>query len=224
MLTYALESNPMKLHRRSFVFVSLTLLLPLSAVAQAAPDFAGARRFVKSKQDALQLGMRNAKDPKSDPALLAIFDGMLDYPHFVRHSLGTHWDSLSEAQRDHFGKVLRGLIRGSYRRNLRDISGYDVEYTGESEGEDGVIVGTRAADPRKKRPDPLRIDYVVAKTESGFKVRDIVTGGVSLVTNYRRQFGRIIRKKGFDELMRMMEKQLTKLESDETSPDGNPAK
>jgi phospholipid transport system substrate-binding protein len=95
---------------------------------------------------------------------------------------------------------------------LKDISGYDVTYAGESEGSQGVLVATTAKDPKKKRQEPLRIDYVVAKAGSVHKVRDIVTGGVSLLGNYRRQFARIMKKDGFDALLGKMQTQLDKLE------------
>jgi phospholipid transport system substrate-binding protein len=156
--------------------------------------------------------MQKAQDAKANPEVLRVFDGMLDYDHFVRSSLGTAWGDLTAEQREQFGSVLKGLIRASYRRNLRDITGYDVAYTGESDGEDGVLVATLASDPRHKRREPLRIDYVVAKTPSGPRVRDIVTGGVSLVGNYRKQFARIIKRDGFDGLLGKMRKQLEKLD------------
>lgn len=207
----------MKLDRRSALLLfGLALLpspalLPSQAVA-AQEDWAGARRFMQTKHAELQAGMRKARDPKTDPDLLRIFDGMLDYPHFVRESLGEHWDQLTREQQTRFADVLQKLVRGSYRKSLKDISGYEVQYTGESDGEGGVLVATMAADPKKKRQDPLRIDYVVGKGPNGFLVRDIVTGGVSLLRNYKRQFARIIKKESFDALMTKMENQLKRVE------------
>ena len=199
------------LTRRSILLCVATLGVPLPALA--APDFTGARRFVEQRHQALFTAMRKSKNPKTDPELLRLFDEMLDYEHFVRESLGKSWDGLSPDQRERLSAVLRGLIRGSYRKNLKDISGYDVTYTGESEGSQGVLVATLAKDPQKKRQEPLRIDYVVAKTGNVHRVRDIVTGGVSLVTNYRRQFARIMKKDGFDGLLAKMQVQLDKLEA-----------
>jgi phospholipid transport system substrate-binding protein len=178
-----------------------------------AADHAPARRFIQERHSALTLAMQ--KGGKSNPELLRVLDGMLDYDHFVRRSLGDSWDGLDQAQRDQFGDVLKGLIRASYRRNLRDITGYDIAYSGESDAEDGVLVATVASDPRKKRREPLRIDYVVGKTAGGAKVRDIVTGGVSLVGNYRKQFARIIKRDGFEALLGKMRTQLEKLEGTE---------
>ena len=59
---------------------------------------------------------------------------------------------------------------------------------------------------------PVTIDFNVHKVGSQLKIRDIVTEGSSLTSNYRSQFRRIIKKKGFDELIKRMK---TKLEKDE---------
>lgn len=182
----------------------------VAANAYAGPeDFGPARSFMQTKHEALKKGVAKAGEP--DAATVQIFDGMLDYDHFVRESLGSHWDTLDEGQRERFGQLLKKLIRGSYTRNLKGIAGYDVEYAGETQGDAGVLVSTIAKDPQKKRQEPLRIDYVVAKTAAGLRVRDIVTGGVSLVRNYRNQFGRLLKKDGFDALLGKMNAQLDKL-------------
>lgn len=205
------EKTPMVVVRRSFLLACAAALFVHPAWANPA-EHEAARRFVKDRHTALTTAMQKAPDPKTNPELLRVLDGMLDYDHFVRQSLGTSWDGLTPAQRQQFGEVLQGLIRASYRRNLRDITGYDIAYTGESAAEDGVLVGTLASDPNRKRREPLRIDYVVFKTPAGHKVRDIVTGGVSLVGNYRKQFARIIKRDGFDALLGKMRTQLDKLD------------
>ena len=49
---------------------------------------------------------------------------------------------------------------------------------------------------------PVSIDYGMEKTASGWKAYDVVVGGVSLVANYRTEFGNIVRAEGIDGLIR----------------------
>jgi phospholipid transport system substrate-binding protein len=203
----------MKFSRRLLLLAFAVPLLPLEVVAAPA-DYPAARRFIQQHHDALLASMKRSSNPKENPELLRLFDEMLDYDHFVRESLGTSWETLSEEQRRRFSEILRGLIRGSYRKNLRDLTGYDIAYTGESDANGGVLVATLASDPKKKRQEALRLDYVVGKVDARHKVRDIVTAGVSLVQNYRKQFARIIKKEGADGLLQKMQTQLDRLESD----------
>lgn len=181
-----------------------------AADGSAAAPNDKATEFVRSKQEELQSAMKASKDPKTDPKLLAIFDAMLDYDALTRDSLGSEWDTLTPDQRVEFGGILKQLIQKSYRKNLSDTSGYEVQYVGVDQGGEGAVVKTLAQNKGNKREKPIAINYVVSSTSARLKVRDVVTDDVSLVGNYRNQFKRIIKKKGFPGLMEQMRKQVDK--------------
>lgn len=192
-------------------------LCPVAAVAQSAPPAAmlsaggqEASDFVRKKHEDLQAAVKAAKDPKTDPKLLAIFDSMLDYEALSHDSLGDEWAGLSEAQRAEFSGILKQLVQKSYRKNLRDPSDYAVQYLGAEPGPSGTLVKTTAQSKSNKREKALGIDYVVSSTAQGLKVRDVITDEVSLVANYRSQFKRMLKKRGFDGLLEQMRKQLDK--------------
>lgn len=161
----------------------------------AAASANKASEFVRGKHEELQGALKASKEPKSDPKLLAIFDAMLDYEALTRDSLGAEWDALTPEQRTEFGGILKQLIQKSYRKNLSDTSGYEVQYVGVDDSAEGAVVKTLAQNKVNKREKPLGINYVVSSTASGFKVRDVVTDEVSLVGNYRNQFKRIIKRR-----------------------------
>ncbi len=50
----------------------------------------------------------------------------------------------------------------------------------------------------------IPIFYSMYKSDSGWKVYDVVISGVSLVTNYRSTYGTIIRDQGMDSLIQQM--------------------
>ena len=51
---------------------------------------------------------------------------------------------------------------------------------------------------------PVPIDYSMAKG-SGWKVYDVIVGGVSLVTNYRDEFNEQIKSGGVDGLIKTLQ-------------------
>ena len=51
---------------------------------------------------------------------------------------------------------------------------------------------------------PISIDYSMEKIPGGWKVYDVVVGGVSLVTNYRESFSVQIRDGGVDGLIKSL--------------------
>src|SRR4029450_6477631 len=52
---------------------------------------------------------------------------------------------------------------------------------------------------------PVPIDYSMTKTASGWKVYDVIVGGVSLVTNYRDEFNEQIKNGGVDNLIKTLQ-------------------
>jgi len=61
-----------------------------------------------------------------------------------------------------------------------------------------VLIKTEVLQPGAP---PLPIDYMLEKDGNSWKVFDIVIEGVSLVTNYRGQFGNEIRQNGIASLI-----------------------
>lgn len=201
--------------RRAFLSVSLVSVgawcwSSSPSTAHAAPK-REAVGFVEKTHQELQTAIKVSKDPKRDPRLLDIFDRSLDYGYLTTETLGEHAGALTPEQRTEFDGALRELVRASYRKNLRDPSGYAVAYTGETPLDGATLVFTVTTNKQNKREKPLSVDYQVAQLGPKYLIQDVVTGGVSLVKNYRRQFGRIIKRQGFAALMDMMKKRLAEL-------------
>lgn len=187
----------------------LTLLSLLLAFAGPALAADGADATLKAKQSELtaQLKKGKATDVKK---MDQIFDDLLDYGALAKDSLGKHWDDLSEAERKEFQDMLKRLVKNAYRKNLKKTLNYDVTYDGTTEAKKGVLVKTVAKSKTNVREEPVHIDYAMHKLDGRWVVGNIVTEGSSMVGNYRSQFGRVIKKNGFAELMRRMKKKADK--------------
>lgn len=185
----------------ALLFGLFALVVPSWALA-ADGD---ASHWVQERQTALYTLLRSGDADGVDAAM----DAMLDYDALARDSLGKHWDDLSEAQRGEFQDVLKKLVRASYRKNLKKTLDYDIAFNGEGKAKkDGVVVHTVAKSRKNKREEPFDVDYAVHDRAGSMAVYDIVTEGSSLVSNYRSQFSRVIKKDGFDGLMKKMRRRL----------------
>ena len=72
----------------------------------------------------------------------------------------------------------------------------------------------------------VNVDYKLIESPNEWRVYDIVVEGVSLIKNYRSQFGKIIHNDSFNTLMEKLNTKVKKLEvgeeaEDETSKDKN---
>lgn len=180
-----------------------TLLAPLALAA-------GAEAFIKQKHTELVGLVKQAKTPADEKKLEVAFDGVLDYDKLAQGSLGEHWAQRTPEERAEFQAILTKLVRAAYRKNLKRVGGYEVEYRGATKVEGGELVRTVAKNKSDPREEPLSIDYVVSDSGGKPRIVDIRTEGSSLVNNYKNQFNRIIKKDGFAELLKRMKTKLEK--------------
>lgn len=181
----------------------LSFGLTLAGAAFAGP----ATDVVKAKQTALYDLLSK---PGNDAKVGATFDEMLDYAALAQGSLGSEWAARSDAEKAEFSDLLKKLVRRSYERNIKKTLGYNIEYIGETEKNSNVVVGTKAVSKTDKRADPVEIDYTLAQKDGKWRIVDIKTDGVSLVSSYRSQFTKIIKKDGFPALITKMKDKIAK--------------
>jgi phospholipid transport system substrate-binding protein len=179
-------------------------ILLFSSVAFAGP----ATDLVKDRQSSL-FKLLEAPSP-DEKKIGAIFDELLDYDALAKGSLGSEWEGLTDAQRAEFTDLLRQLVRQAYERNLKKTLDFDISYEGEKEKNGKTQVDTKARSKTDKREDPVDISYVLEKAGSTFKVVDIITDDVSLVSSYRSQFVKAIKDSGYDGLAKKMKEKIAK--------------
>ena len=182
----------------------LVLTLLASVFSQVASADSAAQGFIREQQQKLTSALKNNSDSDID----SIFAEMIDYDTIARDSLGKVWSQLTEAQQAEFSCVLKQLVAQAYRRDLKKTLDYQVTFQGEEAKGDRVLVKTVAKNTKNPGEDPVSIDYLLHKVGGKWRVRDIRTEGVSLVGSYNNQFRKMIKKKGFGELISRMRSKL----------------
>lgn len=204
----------MKLHAKKIAAIALTAIALGALPGVAGASSMGAQEFIQARQTKVTDLLRKPASSARDQQIASVLDGMLDYERLARESLAQHWSSLGDEQKKDFTELLKKLVQRNYERNIKNIQGYDVEYLGESgSGKSAIVVRTRAASKKNVREQPIEIDYRLEQTDGDWRVFDIVTEGSSLVNNYRNQFNRIIRKDGYDALVKRLQDRLDKGEA-----------
>jgi phospholipid transport system substrate-binding protein len=179
------------------------LLMSSPAAAASQTD------FVKSKQQQLFKVIAKPRSAQRQAKLNRLFDSMVAYELFAKGSLGKKWPERSKAEQKEFLKLLTKLVRKNYRRNLKRLLDYDIQYLGQENVGSTTLVKTKAVH-KTKAHDYVTVDFKLVRVGSKFMVADIVTEGASMVKTYRSQFLRILRKKGFEHLMSRLKKKLAK--------------
>lgn len=192
-----------RMHFVPAVLFSLGLALASAQFAYAGP----ATDEVKAKQTALYDLLAK---PGTEKKVTATFDEVLDYDTIAQGSLGSEWANRSDAEKSQFSELLKQLVRRSYERNIKKTLNYNIEYTSEAAKGAQVVVSTKAVSKTDKRADPVEIEYTLAEKNGKWRIQDIKTDGVSLVSSYRSQFTKIIKKDGFPALITKMKDKIAK--------------
>lgn len=186
----------------------LTLSLMAATLISGAALAGEAQDLVQARRAEVARMLQEKPSAERDKKVAAVMSGLFDYDAMARRSLGKHWESLNDEQRAEFTSVLRQLVQRNLEKNVQSTMKYDVQFSGEEESGADVKVKTKASNTKKSNEEPVLVDYVMHKTDAGFRVHDIVTEGSSMVGSYRNQFGKIIAKDGYEALIKKMKAKL----------------
>jgi phospholipid transport system substrate-binding protein len=127
-------------------------------------------------------------------------------PHFnfismAALAMGQSWNKATPEQKKRVTEEFRTLLVRTYASALASYSDqkFDFRPLRAKANDTDVTVNVRVLQPGTQ---PVPIDYSMEKTPSGWKVYDVMVGGVSLVANYRTEFNNLVRESGVDGLIK----------------------
>jgi phospholipid transport system substrate-binding protein len=172
------------------------------ARAQEAPD-------VLVKNVTLEVVDLIAKDKEiksgNRAKLIQVIDAKV-LPHFnfaamTALALGQSWNKATPEQKKRLTEEFRTLLVRTYASALAAYSDQRLEFRPlrAKPTDTDVTVQVRVM---QRGTQPVPIDYAMEKTASGWKVYDVMVGGVSLVANYRTEFSTVVRNSGVDTLIK----------------------
>ena len=129
-------------------------------------------------------------------------------PHFnfgamTALALGQNWNKATPEQKKRLTEEFRTLLVRTYASALAAYSEQKFEFRPlrAKPTDTDVTVQVRVL---QAGAQPVPIDYAMEKTASGWKVYDVMVGGVSLVANYRTEFSNVIRGSGIEGLIKSL--------------------
>jgi phospholipid transport system substrate-binding protein len=153
-------------------------------------------RVLKTLDDPALKG--EARLPERRVAVRKIANEIFDFSEIAKRSMARHWQPLSEAQRTEFVGLFADLLERSYISKIETYGGEKIQYTAERADGDFATVSTRIV---TKNGTEVPVDYRMIKRADRWLVYDVSIEGVSLVSNYRTQFNKIIQTSSYNELV-----------------------
>ena len=148
----------------------------------------------------------NGKIVERRAAVRKIANEIFDFTEIARRALGRYWSPLSEAQHTEFVGLFEDLLERSYLSKIELYGGEKIVYGGERLDGDVATVGTKIL---TKNGTEVPVDYHLSRHGDRWMIYDINVEGVSLVSNYRTQFNKIIQTSGYSALIEKMKSKQT---------------
>src|SRR3954469_801461 len=188
------------------------LVLPFTfaglAHAQTAPDGAPDALVKTVTLEVIDL---IAKDKDIQSGNRAKLIGLIEekvLPHFnftamTGLAMGQSWNKATPEQKKRLAEEFRTLLVRTYASALAAYSEqkFDFRPLRAKPTDTDVIVQVRVL---QQGAQPVPIAYSMEKTAAGWKVYDVMVGGVSLVANYRTEFNNVVRDSGVDGLIKTL--------------------
>lgn len=183
------------------VSATLVSLLPAAAWAGAPTDQikASIDQVIRAIQDPALKPPSMAEERRA--AIRKQAEALFDFTETGRRALGRHWQELSDGQQREFVSLFTDLLERSYINRIEQYSGERIVYAGDSTEGETATVRTKFI---TKQSTEIPVDYRLLQRGDRWLVYDVYVEGISLVSNYRTQFDRIMRTASYSELVKRM--------------------
>ena len=196
------------LERISITSILICLMLSLGGQAWASPK-GDATDLVKQNYAEIKrlVGASKDRDELSGKITVAM-DSLISWDSFSQKTLSTTtWSSLDKKQKTLFIGAYRKLIVRRYSKRFKPGASFSVEFrNGPDDDENKPIIRTTVHSKDGQKNLGVDVDYEFWPAPKGHRVADIVTDGVSRARSYRPKFKSILKKRGFEALIKAIER------------------
>jgi phospholipid transport system substrate-binding protein len=135
-------------------------------------------------------------------AVRKIANDIFDFGETARRSLGRHWQARTPAEQTEFVELFSDLLERSYLSKIELYGGEKIQYVNDTiDNGDQAKVVTKII---TRQGTEIPIEYRMHKKGDRWLVYDVIIESVSLVSNYRTQFNKIIQTSSYQELLKKM--------------------
>jgi|SRR5271169_2998555 len=122
-----------------------------------------------------------------------LFRQYFDVEACAHSALGPHWLNATTLQRQEFAERYEDYVVIGYSAALGLLSNARFEVMGSQPDEQGVIVTSRIS---LIGTEPIRVDWQLNPTDHGYKVIDVIVGGISKATMQHADLVSVIQRNG----------------------------
>jgi len=199
--------------KRASLVLAAALIAPAALAQDTAPD-----TLVKGVTQEVLGVIKQDKDIQAGnqrKTIALVEEKVLPHFNFARMTalaMGPNWRKATPEQQKALIEQFRTLLVRTYSSALSSYRNQVIDFKPlrAAATDADVIVRSEVKQPGG---EPVSIDYSMEKTPGGWKVYDVIVGGVSLVTTYRDTFTNEVRNNGVDGLIKALSDKNRQLET-----------
>lgn len=134
-------------------------------------------------------------------AVRKVAEDVFDLSETAKRALGLHWNQRTPAEREEFVHLFADLLETTYIARIDEYGGERMKYVGEKIDGENAVVQTRVV-TRKGTEVPVEARMI--RRGDKWYIYDVILESVSLISNYRAQFDKIIRTSSYGELVKRL--------------------
>ena len=188
------------------LIVGLACLLAVGArVVEAGPPTESLRATFTEANRIITDPATAARPHDRLQAVRALFSRAFDSSGAAEEALGSQWRTRTASEQKEFTSLFAGFVQRGFVYWLASVAevadgsgGITVRYLREAVERDRAVVRTAIG---RRGGREVVVDNDMIYLDKRWLMRDVTIDGISLVTNYRAQFDRVIRGSSYRELV-----------------------
>lgn len=173
-------------------------------------------KLIESMQQADTLGYRGRYN-----LLQPVIDDSFDFSTIARVVLGSYWFKLDEQQQKQFLDVFSSLSIANYADRFDSYADEKFEYLSDEAMKKGrVLVKTQFVTSDRVIP----FNYVLQPSSDRWRIINVIADGISDLSLKRSDYTTIMKKEGFDVLVRKLQEKIELSERSVDNPSEQPDK
>jgi phospholipid transport system substrate-binding protein len=134
-------------------------------------------------------------------AVRKVAEEIFDVSETAKRALGPHWNQRTPAEREEFVHLFADILETTYISRIDEYGGERVRYVGEKIDGDHAVVQTRVV---TRKGTEVPVEARMLRRSDKWQIYDVILENVSLISNYRAQFDKIIRTSSYGELVKRL--------------------
>jgi len=137
--------------------------------------------------------------------LREIIDPAIDYAETAKRVLGPHWQRRTPEEQQEFVTIFHDFVERIYTGQINQYEGEKIVFGRESVDQDFAQVESKIVDAKGEGSSLVfRLD----RTDGKWRVYDAVVEDISMISNYRSQFDRVISSSSYEGLVKKLKEKI----------------